>query len=97
MARFVRLYALGLLGLDEGIRRITSMPAKTLGLGDRGTIAEGMKADIVVFRPGSVKEKLDAAEPRLYPEGFSWVFVNGTAALAEGKFTMSRTGRVLRK
>ncbi len=97
MARFIRLYALGLLGLEEGIRRVTSMPAKTLGLGDRGTIARGMKADIVVFKPGNVKEKLDPEEPRLYPEGFSWVFVNGTAALADGKFTMSRTGQVLRK
>ncbi|MDP2858509.1 MAG: amidohydrolase family protein [Bacillota bacterium] len=97
MARFIRLYALGLLGLEEGVRHITSLPAKTLNLSDRGTLAAGMKADIVVFKPDSVKEKLDAEEPRLYPEGFIWVFVNGTAALAEGKFTLSRTGRVLRR
>jgi N-acyl-D-amino-acid deacylase len=97
MARYIRLYALGLLGLEEGVRRITSLAAKRLGLKDRGRLAAGMKADIVVFRPAAVREKGDDEEPRQYPEGYSWVFVNGTAAMENGRLTLSRSGRVLRR
>lgn len=91
MARFIKLYALDLLGLEEGIRRITNLPAKTLGLKDRGIIAEGKKADLVVFTPGDVEDKGSEEEPRQYPSGFSWVFVNGTMAMENGKFTKSRS------
>lgn len=97
MARFIRVYANQLLGLEEGIRRITGLPASRLGLKDRGRIAEGMRADIVVFNPGQVTEKGTDKEPRQYPEGFSWVFVNGTAAMKEGKLTLSGTGEVIRR
>lgn len=97
MARFIKLYGLGLLGLEEGIKRITSLPAKTLGIKDRGTIAEGMKADLVVFKPEAVLDKGTEEEPRQYPEGFSWVFVNGVVAMENGKLTRSRSGRVLRR
>lgn len=97
MARFIRLYAVGLLGLEEGIRRITSLPAKTLGLADRGTLAEGMKADLVVFKPEAVLDKGNDEEPRQYPEGFNWVFVNGVAAMENGRLTGSQSGRVLRR
>lgn len=97
MARFIRLYAIGLLGLEEGIRRITSLPAKILGLKDRGVIAEGMKADIVIFKPEAVTEKDTDEEPRQYPEGFSWVLVNGQVAMENGKHTLSRSGQVLRR
>jgi len=97
MARFIRLYAVGLLGLEEGIRRITSLPAEILGLKDRGVIAEGMKADIVVFKPEAVTEKDTDEEPRQYPEGFSWVLVNGRVAIENGKHTLSRSGQVLRR
>ncbi|MDP2859369.1 MAG: amidohydrolase family protein [Bacillota bacterium] len=97
MARYIRLYANQLLGLEEGIRRITSLAASRLDLPDRGQIKPGKKADIVVFRPEAVTEKFDGEEPRQYPEGFSWVFVNGTAAMADGNLTLSSSGRVLRK
>lgn len=97
MARFVRMYALGLLGLEEGIRRITSLPAERLGLKDRGVIAPGMKADLVVFKPQDVLECQDEIEPRQYPQGYHWVFVNGVAAMEHGRLTHSRSGRVLRR
>jgi len=96
MARFIKLYALGLLGLEEGIRRITSLPAERLGLKDRGVIAKGMKADIVVFRPEAVTDKGTDEEPRQYPEGFTWVFVNGQDAMGDGKLTLNHSGEVLR-
>ncbi len=97
MARFIKMYALGLLGLEEGIRRLTSLPAETLGLKDRGLIAEGKKADLVVFEPNKVQDKGTEEEPRQYPHGFNWVLVNGVIAMENGKFTKSRTGEVLRR
>jgi N-acyl-D-amino-acid deacylase len=97
MARFLKHYALGLLGLEEGIRRLTSLPAERLGLKDRGVIAEGKKADLVIFRPEAVLDKTTSEEPRQYPEGFTWVFVSGKPAVEEGKLTLSRSGSVLRR
>ena len=97
MAKFIRKYAVGFLGLEEGIRRITNLPAERLVLTDRGTIAEGKKADIVVFKPEEVKEKGTEEEPRQYPEGYYWVLVNGVTAMENGKLTLSRSGRVLRR
>lgn len=96
MARFIQRYAVGMLGLEEGIRRITGLPASTLGIKDRGEIAAGKKADIAVFTPSLVVEKSTDDEPRQYPEGFDWVLVNGEPALANGKHTLSRSGSVLR-
>jgi len=97
IARFVRLYAVGHLGLEEGVRRLTGLPASRLGLADRGVLAEGMKADVVVLRPDEVQECEDQIEPRQYPKGYYWVFVNGVAAMADGKLTASRSGTVLRR
>jgi N-acyl-D-aspartate/D-glutamate deacylase len=95
MARYIKLYALGLLGLEEGIKRITSQPAEWLGLKDRGVIAEGMKADIVVFEPDEVTDKGTDEEPRRYPDGFEWVFVNGKKAMESRVLTAGRSGQVL--
>ncbi|HOQ02629.1 MAG TPA: amidohydrolase family protein [Bacillota bacterium] len=95
MARYIKLYALGLLGLEEGIKRITSQPAKWLGLRDRGVISQGMKADIVVFAPEEVTDKGTDDEPRRYSEGFRWVFVNGKSAMENGILTAGRSGQVL--
>lgn len=95
IARFIRLYALGHLGLEEGIRRLTSLPAARLGLADRGLVEARMKADLVVFRPDAIQECEDQIEPRQYPTGYDWVFVNGVAAMAAGELTASRSGRVL--
>ncbi len=95
MARFIKQYAIGLLGLEEGIKRITGLPAARLGLKDRGVIAEGMKADIVIFQPEIVTDKGTDEEPRQYPEGFKWVFVNGKPAMENGAFNGNRNGDVL--
>jgi N-acyl-D-amino-acid deacylase len=97
VARFFRLYGMGLLGLEEGVRRLTSLPAERLGLSDRGVVAPGMKADLVVLKPDDVLECQDDVEPMQYPQGYHWVFVNGTAAMEDGKLTHSRSGEVLRK
>jgi len=96
MARFVRLYALGHLGLEEGIRRLTSLPAERLGLKDRGVIATGMQADLVVFKPEDVADNESNIDPVKYPTGYHWVLVNGEVAMADGQLTRSRSGKVLR-
>lgn len=98
MARYISLYAMPeVLGLEEGVRRLTSMPAERLGLSDRGTIAAGKKADIVVFKPEAVKDVTTDDEPRRYPEGFGWVFVNGVAAMEQGKLMLTKSGHALRR
>ena len=97
VSRFIRLYAMGHLGLEEGIRRLTSLPAERLGLSDRGVIEPNMKADLVVFKPEAVEECEDVTDPMQYPKGYSWVFVNGVAAMRNGVLTHSRSGQVLRK
>lgn len=98
MARYLSLYATAdVLGLEEGVRRVTGLPSQRLGLSDRGTIVQGKKADIVVFRPEAVKDRTTEDEPRQYPDGFSWVFVNGVAAMEDGKLALTRSGRALRR
>ena len=73
------------------------MPADQAGLGDRGRIARGKKADLVVFDAGSVRDLATFDEPQKYPEGIQHVLVNGTAVVENAAFTGARPGRVLRK
>jgi len=84
-ARYLGHYVrdLGLLPLEEAIRRITSVPARRYGLRDRGTIATGMAADLVVFDPATVRDRATYEQPRLLAEGVRHVFVNGRLVLRE--------------
>src|SRR5690606_10352219 len=59
----------GVLSLHEAVRRMTSLPAERMGLDDRGRIAEGMHADVVVFDAATVRDRATFAEPHQYPEG----------------------------
>lgn len=94
LGRYVRQQRL--LPLETAIHKMTGMPARRLGLVDRGRIAEGMRADVVVFDPATVIDESTFADPHRYPTGILFVFVNGVAAVDEGKFTDARGGRVLR-
>ena len=84
------------LTLEEAVRRMTAQPANRLGLTDRGQLREGMKADVVVFNPETVRDMSTYAKPDQYSEGVAWVLVNGTAVVADGKPTNALPGRVLR-
>jgi len=86
-ARYLGHYVrdLGLLPLEEAIRRITSVPARRYGLGDRGRIAEGMAADIVVFDPAAIRDRATYDQPRLLAEGVRHVLVNGSLVLRDGR------------
>lgn len=86
----------GLLTWEEAIRKLTTLPASILGLKDRGTLAEGYLADIVIFDPETIRDMATFADPFHYPEGMRYVFVNGTAVVDEGQYTRALPGRALR-
>lgn len=94
LGRYVR--EMGVLSLQEAIRKCTSLPAATAGIKDRGLIAEGAFADLVVFDPGRIAETATFAEPHQYPAGISYVLVNGRLAVDDGRPTYVLAGRVLR-
>jgi N-acyl-D-amino-acid deacylase len=93
LGRFVREKKL--FTLEEAIRKMTSLPARRLGLADRGKIAPGMKADLVLFDPATVIDRSTFEEPRKLSEGIVWVAVNGQAVWEAGQPSGARPGRVL--
>ncbi len=97
--RVLGLYVreLGLLSLEEAIRKMTSLPASNLGLDDRGRLAEGMAADITVFDPSSIADRSTWEDPHRFSEGVVHVLVNGELALQGGELTGETPGRWLRR
>jgi N-acyl-D-amino-acid deacylase len=85
------------ISLQEAIRKMTSLPASILGFSDRGTIATGKWADLVLFDPATVADRATFENPFQYPVGIDTVIVNGQVVLDEGKHTGARPGRVLRR
>lgn len=84
-----------LFSLEEAVRKMTSLPAKAIGLTDRGLIRPGMWADINVFDPDRIAHMATYFEPRQYCIGIEYVLVNGEFAMIEGKPTGSLAGKVL--
>ena len=76
---------------------MTSMPAARLGLRDRGRIADGFVADLVVFDPATVRSNATHDDPRRFPDGIEHVIVNGTLVVDEGRHTGALPGRALRR
>lgn len=85
------------LSLEEAVRKMTSAPAKRLGLADRGLISEGMKADLVIFDPQRVVDRSTFKEPQLPPLGVERVLVNGEPVWERGHTTGRLPGAVMRK
>ena len=86
---------LGLLTLEESIRKMTSLPADILRLSDRGVLQPGKAADLVIFDPQTIRERSSYEDPRHYPEGIPYVFVNGRAVISAGRPTGERPGQLL--
>lgn len=80
---------------EEAIRKATSLPARRLGLRDRGTITAGNAADLVVLVPDELDDHSDYLHPLRPPSGVRDVFVNGEGAVRHGQVTGARAGRVL--
>ncbi|MCL4456570.1 MAG: D-aminoacylase [Nitrospirae bacterium] len=95
--RFIGKYVRdeGLMPLSEAIRKMTSLPAETFGLKERGFIREGFHADIVIFDYEKIIDNAVFKEPFKMASGINYVFVNGSLAFRNGEFTGSRSGRVL--
>lgn len=85
------------LPLEVAIGKLTSGPAKKLGLKKRGEICPGFFADMVLFDPVKIRDKSEYQNPFQFPEGINYVFVNGRPALAAGKLTDNLAGRALKK
>ncbi len=84
------------ISLEMAIRKMTSLPANRLKLYDRGRIAPGMAADLVVFDPNTIQDTATFAKPLAFPTGISYVLVNGKIAVDHGQQTAELAGKVLR-
>jgi N-acyl-D-amino-acid deacylase len=88
---------LGLMPLEEAIRKSTSLPAQIIGLKDRGIVRPGAFADLTLFDPHRITETATYDEPRQFPLGIPYVFVNGQPAVWQDTQTEIRAGRTLRR
>ena len=88
----------GIISLEEAVRRMTSLAAERLLLRDRGTVAEGMAADLVVFDPARLRDRADfGANATLQSEGVDYLFVNGVLVIDGEELTDAKPGRLLRR
>jgi N-acyl-D-amino-acid deacylase len=85
------------LPLGAAVRKMTALPARRLGLADRGTVAIGKAADLVVFDPDRIIDRATYERPHAFCEGVSHVIVNGRLVIDEGQDTGEPAGKVLRR
>jgi dihydroorotase/N-acyl-D-amino-acid deacylase len=85
-----------LMPLEDAIRRFTSRPAMRVGITDRGILRPGLKADITIFNPATVRDLSTFVDPTHYSQGIEHVLVNGVAVVAGGKITDGRPGQPIR-
>lgn len=93
LARYVR--EKNILSLEDAVRKMTSLPAATFKLWDRGLIRKGMAADIVIFDEKKVGDKATFDNPHQFAEGFNSVIINGRVVIENGKHTKNKPGRAL--
>ena len=86
-----------LLSVEQAVHKMSGFPAQRFGLKDRGAIAEGMAADVVVFDPGTAADRATWAEPMQLSVGFDDVMVNGTLVKQGGAITGALPGQVVRR
>lgn len=94
LAKYVRDE--GVLTLQEGVRRMTGLPAGNLNLDRRGLLRAGYFADIAIFDPNSIQDHATFEDPHQLATGMVHVLVNGVAVLMEGDHTGAMPGRVVR-
>ena len=95
LARYVR--ERHVLRLEDAIRRMTSLPATTFGLKNRGLVREGCWADLVIFDPAKVQDNATFIAPHQYATGFKSVFVNGVAVVKDDRHTGAKPGHAVRR
>ncbi|HUP85171.1 MAG TPA: D-aminoacylase [Acidimicrobiales bacterium] len=85
----------GVLTLEEAVRRMTSLSCDRFGLVDRGRVALGQHADLVIFDPDTVIDTATYDDPKQEPTGIDWVIVNGQVTVDHGRHTGAGAGRLL--
>lgn len=85
-----------LISLEEAVRKMTSLPAQTFNLWDRGVLRPGMAADIVIFAEKTVADRATFKDPKQFPVGIAYVLVNGQIVVDHDKHTGARPGQILR-
>jgi N-acyl-D-amino-acid deacylase len=95
LARYVR--DLNVISLPEAIAKMTGRSARQLGFVDRGSIAVGKKADLVIFDPATIQDRGTIENAAQSPAGIRYVIVNGQVVLDDGRMTNARPGRGLRR
>lgn len=83
------------MGLARTVHKMTGLTAEIVGLEDRGLLAPGMAADVLVFDPGAVRDRATFEQPFERAEGFDTVIIGGELVRHDGEFTDARPGRIL--
>ncbi|WP_420623520.1 N-acyl-D-amino-acid deacylase family protein [Candidatus Poriferisodalis sp.] len=87
----------GLFSLEEAVHKMTGLPARRLGLADRGVLEAGAMADLVLFDPETVIDTATFEQPKQPARGIELVMVNGRAIWRDGASTGARPGRAIRR
>lgn len=96
--RFLGRFAIeeGIVDVVDAVRRMTTEPARILGLADRGAIVPGLRADLVLLDPTTFRDRSTYQNPIALPDGVECVIVGGQIARRSGRSTGTRTGSVVR-
>ena len=86
----------GAMSLESAVHKMSGLPARKLGLRDRGVLREGAVADIVVFDPDTIRDRATFDDPHQYPDGVAHVVVSGVYTIREGEQTGLLGGRAVR-
>ncbi len=93
IARYVR--EKGILSLEEAVRKMTSLPAQTLRLKERGIIRVGLYADLTIFDRHTFEDKANFSNPHQYSQGLMHLIVNGELVVENGKYTGNLPGMII--
>ncbi len=97
--KFIREFVLrdSLFPMESAIEKMSALPAKSIGIQDRGMIQEGLRADILVFKPEEMMDMATFQNPYQLSQGVSWIIMNGEMVKSPEGFTGKRKGILLRK
>ena len=95
--RFLKEYVIDqkLFTLEEGVRKMTSLPADSARLKGRGQLKEDYAADIIIFSLEDLKDNTTDDKPIAYPDGIELVMVNGSIVLDRGTHSQELPGQML--
>jgi N-acyl-D-aspartate/D-glutamate deacylase len=86
---------LGVLTLEDAVRRLAALPAEAMGLHDRGVLRVGARADVVMLDFDAIHDRSSPERQARHPEGIRHVLVNGAMVVEDGRHSGRRPGRVV--